>query len=281
LQFYIIEIITFIFGLCIGSFLNVCIYRLPLSKSIVHPPSTCPNCDTLIRFYDNIPVLSYIWLKGKCRKCKTHISFRYACVEILTGICALCVFLKFGNVDASLINSSSQEFFELFILLKYSWTLEGLVYFIFIATLIVVIYIDIDHRIIPNVITLPGIPIFLFASLVIESVTITDSIIGIIIGGGSLYLVGCTYKLFTGIDGMGGGDVKLLAMLGAIIGWKGVLFTIFASSAIGTIAGLTVMLATKANMKLAIPFGPFLSIGAIMYIFFGPALIGWYLGMMG
>jgi len=230
---YIIEIITFIYGLCIGSFLNVCIHRLPLSKSIVKPGSMCPNCETFIRFYDNIPVFSYIWLKGRCRKCNTPISFRYVMVEILTGICALCVLLKFGL------------------------SLEGFVYFVFIAALIAVIYIDIDHRIIPNVITLPGIPIFFVASLAVQAVTLKESILGIIIGGGSLYLVALTYRLLTGKEGMGGGDIKLLAMFGALIGWKGVLFTIFVSSAIGTIAGLTVMLVTKKNMKLAIPFGPF------------------------
>lgn len=253
---YIIEIITFIYGLCIGSFLNVCIYRLPLSKSIIKPGSMCPGCETPIRFYDNVPVLSYIWLKGRCRNCKTAISFRYVMVEILTGICALCTLMKF---DLSL---------------------EGLIYFVFIAALIVIIYIDIDHRIIPNVITLPGILIFFIASFAVETVTFKDSILGIVIGGGSLYLVAWTYRLLTGKEGMGGGDIKLLAMFGALIGWKGVLFTIFVSSAIGTTAGLAVMLVTKKNMKLAIPFGPFLSIGAVMYIFFGPVIIHWYLGII-
>jgi leader peptidase (prepilin peptidase)/N-methyltransferase len=253
---YLIEFLIFIFGLCIGSFLNVCIYRLPQSKSIVHPRSMCPKCETLIRFYDNIPILSYIALGGKCRHCKSPISFRYPVIEFLSGIFAVGVFLKYGL------------------------TFEALVYYTFVAALLVITFIDIDHQIIPDLITLPGIPIFFAASLVLPQITLVESILGILIGGGSLFLVAWFYHLLTHKEGMGGGDIKLLAMMGAVIGWQGVLFTIFLASAIGTISGLLVMLKTRKTMKLAIPFGPFLAIGGTAYILFGPQLIAWYFNLL-
>ncbi len=253
---YLTEVFVFIFGICIGSFLNVCIYRLPESKSIVHPRSLCPQCGELIRFYDNIPIFSYIALRAKCRHCGAHISLRYPVIEFISGIFAVGVFLKFGI------------------------SVEALIYFTFIAALLVVTFIDIDHQIIPDVISLPGIPIFFAASFALPSVTLVESILGILIGGGSLFLVAWLYHLITRKEGMGGGDIKLLAMMGALIGWKGVLFTIFTASAVGTLAGLAVILKSGKTMKLKIPFGPFLAIGAIAYIFFGPQLIVWYFNLL-
>ncbi|MDM8539594.1 A24 family peptidase [Desulfococcaceae bacterium HSG9] len=255
---YLIYLAITIFGLCVGSFLNVCIYRIPDdSKSINHPSrSICLNCGYTLKFYDNIPVLSYILLKGRCRQCQASISWRYPLVELLTGLGAISVFLKSGMTFATLI------------------------YFIFIACLLVITFIDLDHRIIPDVITLPGIPVFFVMALAVPDVTLKDSLIGLLIGGGSLWAVAFIYKLVTGKDGMGGGDIKLLAMMGVLIGWQGVLFTIFISSAIGTVTGLAVMLVQKGNLKLAVPFGPFLAIGAISYIFFGQQLIYWYLNLL-
>jgi leader peptidase (prepilin peptidase)/N-methyltransferase len=253
---YLTDVFVFIFGICIGSFLNVCIYRLPESKSIVHPRSMCPKCGTLIRSYDNIPLFSYIALRGKCRYCGDRISFRYPAIEFISGIFAVGVLLKYGM------------------------SLEALIYYVFIAALLVITFIDIDHQIIPDVISLPGIPIFFAASLALPNITVVESILGILIGGGSLFLVAWLYHLLTRKEGMGGGDIKLLAMMGAIIGWKGVLFTIFAASAIGTLAGMLVILKTGKTMKLKIPFGPFLAIGAIAYIFFGPQLIAWYFNLL-
>lgn len=253
---YYFEVAAIIFGLCIGSFLNVCIYRLPVSKSIIHPRSMCPVCGNSIRFYDNIPVLSYVWLRGKCRQCRTSIPFRYPVIELLTGLFALITVIKYGP------------------------TLEALVYFAFIASLLTVTFIDIDHRIIPDVITLPGIPIFFLAGLALPDLTIKDSLIGILVGGGSLLLVAYGYSLLTKKEGMGGGDIKLLAMMGAVIGWKGVLFTIFVSSLVGTLSGMAIMVYTRKNMKLKVPFGPFLAIGSITYIFFGPQLTTWYFNLL-
>jgi leader peptidase (prepilin peptidase)/N-methyltransferase len=246
----------FFFGACVGSFLNVCIYRLPQSKSIAFPGSMCMQCGTPIHWYDNIPILSYIWLRGRCRACGASFSIRYAVVELLGGLFAFGTFLKFGL------------------------SLEALIYFAFVATLLVITFIDIDHRIIPDVISLPGIPLFFLASLGLPQIRLIDSLLGILVGGGSLFLVAWTYSLITRKQGMGGGDIKLLAMIGAVIGWQGVLFTIFLSSAVGTLTGMAVMIRSRKGMKLAIPFGPFLAIGGIAYIFFGPRLINWYLHLL-
>jgi len=254
---YLEEIFTFIFGACIGSFLNVCIYRIPVSKSIIRPRSMCLNCGATIRFYDNIPIVSYLWLKGKCRHCGATISIRYPLVEIMSGLLALCIYLKYGV------------------------TPQAIIYFAFIAVLVVITFIDIDHRIIPDVISLPGIPIFFAASLSLPTITYLDSLLGILAGGGILYLVAFIYNLLTKKEGMGGGDIKLLAMIGALIGWKGVFFTIFVSSAVGALSGMALMLLTRQNMKLAIPFGPFLAVGAIVYIFLGPPLLNIYFNIFG
>lgn len=253
---YQIEITVFVFGLCIGSFLNVCIFRLPISKSVVRPRSMCPKCGYMIRSYDNIPVLSYLMLGGKCRQCREAISFRYPMVEIISGLFAVAAVYKFGL------------------------TPEAIVYYVFIACLLVITFIDIDHRIIPDMITLPGIPIFFLASFALPDMTYIDSLLGLLSGGGSLYLVAWTYQALAKKEGMGGGDIKLLAMMGVLIGWKGVLFTIFVSSLVGTLIGLAVMLYTRANMKLAVPFGPFLAVGAVSYIFFGNEIIAWYFNLL-
>lgn len=256
MQLYLIEIFVFIFGLCIGSFLNVCIYRLPASQSISHPRSKCPKCDTFIAFYDNIPLLSFVWLKGRCRHCGAKIGLRYPSVELLSGLLALATFLKFGL------------------------SVEALIYFAFTACLLVVTFIDLDHRIIPDVITLPGIPIFFAASFALPAMTYKTSLLGILAGGGSLFLVAWGYNLLTKKEGMGGGDIKLLAMMGALLGWQGVIFTIFVSSLIGTLSGLALMLHAHKGMKLAVPFGPFLAVGGITYIFFGTPLIHWYFNLL-
>jgi len=255
---YQIYVVVVLFGLCVGSFLNVCIYRIPDdTKSINYPSrSICLSCGYPLKFYDNIPLLSYLWLKGRCRQCQAAISWRYPLIELLTGLGALSVFLKYGL------------------------TLATLVYFIFIACLLVVTFIDLDHRIIPDVITLPGIPLFFTMALAVPDVTLKDSLIGLLIGGGSLWAVALIYKMFTGKDGMGGGDIKLLAMMGVLIGWQGVLFTVFVSSAIGSATGLLVMLVQKGNLKLAVPFGPFLAIGGVSYVFFGQQIIDWYFNLL-
>ena len=244
---------VFFIGLCVGSFLNVCIHRLPGGGSIVRPPSACPSCGASIRWYDNIPLVSYVLLRGRCRECQQTISPRYPLVELLTGVLAWAVYQRFG----------------------FQW--PALIYFILVAALLVITFIDLDHRIIPDVISLPGIPLGFAASFLLPQTRWQDSLLGILVGGGTLLAIAWGYQLLTGKDGMGGGDIKLLAMIGAFLGWKGVLFTIMVSSFTGTIVGITVMLRMGKNMKLAVPFGPFLAIGAIVYLFFGPQVIDWYL----
>ena len=166
------------------------------------------------------------------------------------------------------------------VLLGFGLTLEGLIYFVFISALFVITFIDIDHKIIPDVITLPGILIGLAASFALPTVDFMDAIVGLLVGGGSLWLVAWVYYVLTRKDGMGGGDIKLLAMMGTIIGLKGVIFTIFMSSAVGTLVGITLMIIKGKNMKFAVPFGPFLSIGAITYIFFGNDIIRAYVNFL-
>jgi leader peptidase (prepilin peptidase)/N-methyltransferase len=245
-----------VFGLVIGSFLNVCICRLPASQSIVSPRSRCPQCGHLIRAHDNIPVLSYVFLRGRCRDCGTRISARYPLVEILSGAFAAMTIARFG----------------------FGWT--ALILYSLVAAFLVITFIDIDHRIIPDVITLPGIPIGLAASFGPGIISPLESLIGILAGGGSLFLVAWIYQAIAKREGMGGGDIKLLAMIGAFIGWKGVLFTIFVASLTGTLAGMALILRRREGMKLAVPFGPFLAVGAIAYLFIGAEVMTWYLRAM-
>ena len=264
----IMSLFVLLGGACVGSFLNVCIYRLPAGLSIAYPPSTCPQCQQPIRFYDNIPVLSYLLLRGRCRQCNAAIAPRYPLVELITGLAALALFLRYGLTAATPV------------------------YFLFVAVLIVITFIDIDHQIIPDVLSLTGIPIFFLAGRWLAETTWTEALIGIIAGSGSLFLVamayrfatgengkGVSHRFNTGKDGMGMGDVKLLAMIGALIGWRGVVFTIFFSSVVGTLVGLLLIMQGGGSLKTRLPFGPFLALGAVAYIFFGPELIDAYLGL--
>jgi len=249
------SIFAFILGTVVGSFLNVCICRLPEGKSIVSPPSACPKCGHQIRWYENIPIISFLVLRAKCRSCSLPISWRYPLVEALNGLLTLLLFLKFGV------------------------SLSFLALFIFCSSLVVITFIDLDHQIIPDEISLPGIVIgFLFAIFLPWNGWF-NSLLGILLGGGSLFLVAWGYEKLTGKEGMGGGDIKLLAMMGAFLGWRSVLFIIFAASLIGSVIGITAMLVQKKDGKLAIPFGPFLAFGAILYIFYGRQIIFWYLSI--
>jgi leader peptidase (prepilin peptidase)/N-methyltransferase len=181
---------------------------------------------------------------------------RYPLVELVSGLFAVAVFARHG----------------------FSW--ESLLFYSLVGALLVITFIDIDHQIIPDVITYPGIGVGFVTSLLLGHITYKESLIGILLGGGILLLVAWGYYLLTKREGMGGGDIKLLAMIGAFLGWKGAIFTIFAGSAIGTVAGVALALRTGEGRRLAIPFGPFLSLGALLYLFFGPQLIGWYIALM-
>jgi leader peptidase (prepilin peptidase)/N-methyltransferase len=242
------------FGAIIGSFLNVCIARLPDGRSVVRPPSHCPKCQTFLAWYENIPIVSYLFLTGRCRTCRVRISAIYPAVEVLTGALAVALFLRLGP------------------------TLAFAGYFAFAAALVVITFIDLDHQIIPDVISLPGIAIGLAFSLVSPLVTPLDAAIGVLAGGGTLLSVAWLYKTFRGQEGMGGGDIKLLAMIGAFLGWQSIFVTLFVGSVIGSIIGVVVMLYEGADSKLAIPFGPFLAGGALVYLFWGDRILAFYFG---
>jgi leader peptidase (prepilin peptidase) / N-methyltransferase len=251
----------FVFGAIVGSFLNVCIVRIPKGDSIVHPPSHCPGCKKPIRFYDNIPLVSYIVLLGRCRSCRERISPRYFFVELLMAALAVALYYQFG------------------------FSLAFLVSFIFVAALIVISFIDLDVRIVPDVISLPGIVAGLLFSIVARYV-INDpfeiipsplsALIGVLVGGGFLLALAWAYEAFTGVEGMGGGDIKLLAMIGAFLGWTSIPFTLFFASLTGSVIGLGFMIGKGVGRRFGLPFAPFLCLGALLYLFFGSELMEFY-----
>ena len=240
---------AFIFGAVVGSFLNVCIFRIPAKISIIKPLSQCPHCHHPIRLYDNIPLISYIVLRGKCRDCGGKISWQYPLVELITALLSLFLSLKFGL------------------------TLIFLTFFIFTAVLIVIAFIDLDHQIIPDVLTIPGIPVFFLLAVFVVKVPWLEALIGLLIGGGVLCAIAFVYELLTKREGMGGGDIKLLAMIGGFLGWKSLIFILLFSSFSGVIVGITAMIIKKQDTKYAVPFGPFLSAAAVAYLFWGDAFM--------
>ena len=249
---WIQQVFVFILGCCLGSFFNVVIYRLPAKLSIVQPGSHCPRCSRPIAFYDNIPLISYLILMGKCRHCRAPISFRYPLVEALTGTIALLLFQQYG-FSMQLLGES-----------------------IFVSLLILIAFIDLDTFTIPNILSLPGIAAGLAFSFLTPRLSWQDSLLGILLGGGFLYAVAVAYQFFRRQEGLGGGDIKLLAMIGAFLGSAGVLFTIMLASVVGAMAGIAVMRRTRAGLTAMVPFGPFLSLGAICYLVWGQSLVHWY-----
>jgi len=302
-----LSVFSFVFGAFVGSFLNVCIYRIPRGESIVFPSSRCPQCKAPIRFYDNIPLLNFVLLRGRCRACHGPVSFQYPLVELLTAAICLLLFKRFGA------------------------TPDFVGYFVFATALIAVSGIDLAHRIIPDRISLPGIAAGLLFSLVTTRMDLLDSVMGTVVGGGSLLLVTLGYtgwvrirekirgakdqedteKALEGLslgelrkeaalygvecenltnrneivraiaeakrEGMGGGDIKLLAMIGAFLGgWRSILFVILIGSFLGCVVGVPLMLSKGRDSKYAIPFGPFLAAGAIVYLLWGMEMIRWY-----
>ena len=240
----------FCFGLAIGSFANVCIYRLPLKKSVAFPGSHCPGCLSAVCPLDNIPLISYIVLGGKCRDCSKRISLIYPAVELVTALFMLAGFFKFGP------------------------TFNFLVYAVVAPTLIIITAIDIEHKIIPDVITLPGI-VF---GLAVGSYTIgyADSLIGLFLGGGLFYLLAVLSN-----GGMGGGDIKYISAAGALLGWQKVLLVIFTGAFLGSIVGLFQIIIQKKSRKSLIPFGPFLAAGTLITLSYGNPLIRLYLEYLG
>lgn len=273
-------VIAGIFGAVIGSFLNVVIHRLPREQSVVFPSSRCPSCGAAIAFYDNIPILSYLALGGKCRGCKKHISARYPAVELLTALLFVAIAWHDG-VSVALP-------FDL----------------VFATSLLALIFIDAEHMILPNAITYPGIAFSLIARIAIPilmgvphfddvpslmhgslaglplwAVSLAGALIGALIGGGSLWLMGWTWEKLRGVEAMGLGDVKMMFMVGAYVGWRLTILTIFLAVLSGSITGIVMMVVQgKRNMQLLLPFGIFLGIGAIAALLVGSPIVTWYAG---
>ncbi len=242
------------FGAVVGSFLNVVIYRLPRGESIVFPGSHCPHCGVPILARDNLPVLGYLLLRGRCRACGAGISARYPCVEALTALLAAGVWWRFGL------------------------SVQLPVLFVFLAGLVAVTFIDLDHRIIPDSLSLGGVVVG-FACSFLTPLGWLGSLAGAALGGGVLLAVALGYLALTRREGMGFGDVKLLAAIGAFLGWQAVLFTVFVSSVVGSVVGLSLVALRGSGMRLEVPFGPFLALGAALYVFVGPELVAWYFGV--
>jgi leader peptidase (prepilin peptidase) / N-methyltransferase len=240
-------------GAIVGSFLNVCIHRLPLGASIVWPSSACPYCKRELSWYENIPVVSYLALRARCRTCKAPISIRYPFVEALTSAMFVGAWWYYG--PGPLLASR----------------------LVFGCALVVLFAIDLEHHLLPNAITLPGIVIGFAFSFIAEPGWMA-SLIGLLAGGGALYLIALVYYRVRHEEGLGMGDPKMLAMVGAFLGWKLTLLTLMVGSLTGTVVGLSLIAAGRGTMKYALPFGCFLAIGAGLSAVVGPQILDWYLG---
>jgi len=246
--------LLFLFGLCIGSFLNVIIYRLPKNESIIFPGSHCPYCNHKITFYDNIPLLSFLILKGKCRYCKKKISFQYPIIEFISGLILLLSFFL------------------------YSFTLRFAVTSIFLYLLLPVFVIDLKHQVISDKITISGIVLGFAFSFFLPDINWLGSLQGIAVGGITLLLISVVGKWIFKKEAMGMGDVMLFMMVGAFIGWRNVALTLILASILGSVVGLAI-LAKKKKKDSVIPFGPFISIAAVVAYFWGNLLIAKYLSI--
>ncbi len=249
------KLAVFVLGTVVGSFLNVVIYRLPKGKSIIKPRSSCPSCGTLIKSWQNVPILSYLYLKGKCASCGAPISLRYPAVELITGIFSLTTFLRYGFHPAAAVE------------------------FVFICLLIAITFIDLDTLTIPDVLSLPGIPFAVLGSVLTGVLTLKASLVGLLVGGGFFWLLSFLYYVLRGKEGLGGGDVKLMAMIGAYTSWPGVLFTVLFASLSGTIVGIVQMIRQKEGLATMLPFGPFLAMGTLCYLYWGPSFYRWYFSL--
>jgi leader peptidase (prepilin peptidase)/N-methyltransferase len=246
-------VVAALFGACIGSFLNVVIYRLPLGQSIVSPPSRCPQCGYRLKWYDNLPIFGWLLLGGRCRNCKNPISIQYPLVELITAL--LFVLVVWATPPGPLMVSR----------------------LLFVCILIALFGIDLEHQILPNSITLPGIVAGVLLSFIAPPGW-RDALLGVVLGAGILYAIAGAYYLWRREEGLGMGDVKMLAMIGAFLGWKAVLVTMVLSSFSGAVIGLALIAAERGGMKLALPFGTFLALGALVAMFAGAPLINWYAG---
>jgi leader peptidase (prepilin peptidase)/N-methyltransferase len=272
-----ITVVIFIIGLIVGSFLNVCIVRLPRGGSIVTPPSHCPSCQSRVRFYDNIPVISFLVLRGRCRSCGEPISWQYPLVELMNALVYVWIVHEFWLGG------------------------EAVLMMLLCSSLIVITFIDLEHLIIPDIITLPGMlvglsiaPLFmyplgdplpfrldlLFPHAGPYLTGFLNSLIGLLLGGGPLLAIGWIWEKLRHVEAMGGGDVKLMGMVGSFLGWKGALLTIMLGALAGSVIGIALIALKRHERGNYIPFGPFLAAGAVASAFYGPDIVLWYLGLI-
>jgi leader peptidase (prepilin peptidase)/N-methyltransferase len=255
MTFDVIAVAFAVVGLMVGSFLNVCIYRIPLRRSVVYPRSKCVSCDRPLAWYENIPVVSYLVLRGRCRTCGTRISLQYPLVELTTAAAFVIHYEVLGLSPLLPVRIA------------------------FTCVLIVLFAIDLEHQLLPNVITLPALAAGLVLSLVLPP-GLRDALIGVLVGGGILFLIAEVYFRLRKEDGMGMGDVKMLAMIGAFLGWKLTVLTLILASFGGSIAGILLLVTRRGNMKAALPFGTFLAAGALAASLFGEPLVNWYVHLL-
>ena len=244
--------IVLLFGAVIGSFLNVCIYRLPREKAVAWPASHCPSCRQAIAAYDNMPILSYLILRGRCRACCAPISIQYPLVEAANALGYLGIFWMFG------------------------FTTAACVYAALVSALIVVTGTDLSHTMIPDAVTLPGIVVGLLCSALILPIGIVDALLGVVVAGGILWFLAWISPYVFGKEGMGGGDIKLMAMVGAFIGWQPALLAIMIGSLLGSLVGGGLIAARVMRREQYIPFGPFLAVGSLLALLFHQPLFEWY-----
>jgi leader peptidase (prepilin peptidase) / N-methyltransferase len=252
-----VAVAVVLIGLVIGSFLNVVIARVPERRSLVHPRSACPGCGAMIAWYDNIPIVSFLILRARCRACAKPIPWRYPIVEAVTAGLFLTAYAAFGP------------------------TLDAVVAAVFLATLLAITMIDLEHQIIPDVISLPGILAGCIASLATSRVSWLDSVLGAVLGAAIITVILLVGTWWAGQQAMGGGDIRLAAMLGAFLGWKTLIFSLFLASFLGGIIGLILLSTGLRSRKDPIPFGPFLAAGGAAGLFFGERMVRWYLGGFG
>ncbi len=247
-------VLIFILGLIVGSFSNVCIYRIPRNESMIYPASHCPKCRSSIRPIDNIPLLSYILLKGKCHNCGSKISIQYPVVEFLTGIIYIFIFLIYGL------------------------TLQSLIYIILSSALIIIAFIDLNEQIVPDIISLPGIVIGLILSFFVPYISFINSVLGVVVGGGIILVIGLVGSVIFKKEAMGGGDVKLVAMIGAFLGWKYTIISLFLGFFLGALVGIFLILLKIKSKEDMVPFGPFIALGSFITLLWGEKILLWYIG---
>jgi leader peptidase (prepilin peptidase)/N-methyltransferase len=252
------ETTALLLGLVVGSFANVCIHRLPLELSVVRPPSRCPGCGALIKPYDNLPVVSWLLLRGRCRACRAPISGRYPAVELANGLLWLALALWHGPLPRSFVEMA------------------------LVTALLILSLIDLDHQLLPDAITLPGTALGLLASFLPDSPVAPLTAFLASVGGWLAFaLVAKTYEKARGVEGLGQGDWKLAAMLGAFLGWQKMLLTVLLASVAGTVVGLLAIALRGRDMRYALPLGTFLGGAGVLVVFLGDAIVAWYRGLFG